>query len=261
MEENKENLNNKESEIPENELSSKENAIEEAISSKDLSSEISSKGTPISEFDSDSTDEAEDTVEGSLFGDDIQEAPEVTEAAEAVGEVEEATEEATETAEAIEEITEVAETVEANETIEEIKEETVANNNISPALNSDIEIEANESVDFNDYDKSAEELVTVRPVKFQEFEDAPPNRSIKKNLDIMQDISMHISVELGRTKSSIREVMEMEKGSIVELEKIAGEQVEIYVNEKLVAKGEVIVIEDKFGVRVTSTNLAKSLNN
>ena len=104
-----------------------------------------------------------------------------------------------------------------------------------------------------------EELITVRPVKFQTFEDTPPNRSIKKNLDILQDISMHISVELGRTKSSIREVMELEEGSVVELDKIAGEQVEIYVNEKLVAKGEVIVIEDKFGVRITATNIQKQV--
>ena len=104
-----------------------------------------------------------------------------------------------------------------------------------------------------------EELITVRPVKFQTFEDTPPNRSIKKNLDILQDISMHISVELGRTKSSIREVMELEEGSVVELDKIAGEQVEIYVNEKLVAKGEVIVIEEKFEVRITATNIQKQV--
>ena len=103
--------------------------------------------------------------------------------------------------------------------------------------------------------ETSQELITVRPVKFQQFENTPPVRSIKKNLDIMHDVSMHVSVELGRTKSSIREVMEMEAGSIVELDKIAGEQVEIFVNEKLVAKGEVIVIEDKFGVRVTSTNV------
>lgn len=102
------------------------------------------------------------------------------------------------------------------------------------------------------------ELISVRPVKFQQFEPAPPNRSIKKNLDIMQDVSMHVSVELGRTKSSIREIMDFEQGSIVELDKIAGEQVEIFVNDKFVAKGEVIVIEDKFGVRVTSTASNKS---
>ena len=72
---------------------------------------------------------------------------------------------------------------------------------------------------------------------------------------------MHVSVELGRTKTSIREVMEMETGSIVELDKIAGEQVEIFVNEKLVARGEVIVIEDKFGVRITSTSIANPNQN
>ncbi|MBQ8636192.1 flagellar motor switch protein FliN [bacterium] len=113
--------------------------------------------------------------------------------------------------------------------------------------------------DFEEEAEESEKLITVRPVKFQQFEDTPPNRAIKKNLDIMQDVSMHVSVELGRTKSSIREVMEMEQGSIVELEKIAGEQVEVFVNGKLVAKGEVIVIEDKFGVRVTSTSFPKTI--
>ena len=107
--------------------------------------------------------------------------------------------------------------------------------------------------------ENPQNLITVRPVKFQEFEPTNPNRTIKKNLDIMQDVSMHISVELGRTKLSIREVIEMEEGSVVELDKIAGEQVEVFVNEKLVAKGEVIVIEDKFGVRITSTNIQKQI--
>lgn len=114
---------------------------------------------------------------------------------------------------------------------------------------------ANEDVE----EETIKDLITVRPVKFQQFEQTVANRSIKKNLDIMQDISMHISVELGRTKSSIREVMEMEEGSVVELDKIAGEQVEVFVNDKLVAKGEVIVIEDRFGVRVTSTNIQKAI--
>ena len=102
-----------------------------------------------------------------------------------------------------------------------------------------------------------QDLITVRPVKFQEFEEEKINSAIKKNLDIMQDVIMHVSVEIGKTKSSIKDVMELKEGSIVELDKIAGEQVEIYVNEKLVAKGEVIVIEDKFGVRVTTTSLPK----
>ena len=116
-----------------------------------------------------------------------------------------------------------------------------------------------DSDDEDDDDaNSPTDVVTVRPVKFKKFEATPPIRTIKKNLDIMQDISMHISVELGRTKLSIKEVMDFEKGSVVELNKIAGEQVEVFVNGKLVAKGEVIVIEDRFGVRITSTNIVKN---
>ena len=100
-------------------------------------------------------------------------------------------------------------------------------------------------------------LITVRPVKFEEFKDNSVNRSIKRNLDIMQDIPMHITVEIGKTTSSIKEVMSFKEGSVVELDKVAGEQVEIYANNKLVARGEVIVIEDRFGVRITTTNLPK----
>lgn len=139
---------------------------------------------------------------------------------------------------------------EKSEEIEEVVEkkvEPISTENI-------VTFEEDDSVD-----EQTDDLVTVRPVKFQQFEQTSPNRSIKKNLDIMQDISMHVSVELGRTKSSIREVMEMEEGTVVELDKIAGEQVEIFINDKLVAKGEVIVIEDKFGVRITSTNIQKQI--
>lgn len=135
------------------------------------------------------------------------------------------------------------------------EEDKTIDSAIAPVADfSDVDLD----IDNQEENDNLQEIVTVRPVKFPQFDETPPNRSIKKNLDIMQDVSMHVSVELGRTKSSIREVMEMEIGSIVELDKIAGEQVEIFVNEKLVAKGEVIVIEDKFGVRVTSTNLSKN---
>ncbi len=125
------------------------------------------------------------------------------------------------------------------------------NEEITPQENGEITLQETQPQD-------PQELVSVRPVKFQQFEKDIKNRTIKKNLDILQDVSMHVSVELGRTKSSIKEVMDLEAGSIVELDKIAGEQVEIFVNEKLVAKGEVIVIEDKFGVRITSTSLNKN---
>lgn len=138
--------------------------------------------------------------------------------------------------------------------IQENLEESVAAVDNSEAVETQ---EGIENIEPSDYENS-EKMITVRPVKFQQFEMVEPNRSMKRNLDIMQDISMHISVELGKTKSTIKEVMDLTAGSIVELDKIAGEQVEVYANNKLIARGEVIVIEDKFGVRVTSTNIPKA---
>lgn len=72
----------------------------------------------------------------------------------------------------------------------------------------------------------------------------------KMNLDLLLDIPLEIVVELGRTKKKISEVLELTSGSIVELDKMAGEPVDVYVNNKLIAKGEVIVIEEHFGVRI-----------
>ncbi|MBQ2983430.1 MAG: flagellar motor switch protein FliN [Candidatus Gastranaerophilales bacterium] len=143
-----------------------------------------------------------------------------------------------------------------SEEIEEIEEIEHFEQIEQPILQQEATIQTPIIEDFENT-KENNDLITVRPVKFQEFQPSEPNRAIKKNLDILQDIQMHVSVELGKSKLSIKDVMEMEKGSIVELDKIAGEQVEIYVNKKLVARGEVIVIEDKFGVRVVSTNLPK----
>ncbi len=100
-----------------------------------------------------------------------------------------------------------------------------------------------------DYD-----MVSVSPVEFISFEDENQHLSDdpKANLDIMQDVKMHITVELGRARSSVKKILDLSKGSIVELNKVAGEQVELYANGRFIAYGEVIVIEDKFGLRVTN---------
>ncbi len=147
---------------------------------------------------------------------------------------------------------------------EEKIEETEEINNLEEIENIEKPIELQEEIKelieepiATEEEPKPDNKVTVRPIKFQEFENVEVKRSIKKNFDILQDIPMHISVELGRAKSTIKEAMDLEHGSIVELNKIAGEQVEVFVNGKYIAKGEVIVIEDKFGVRITSTNIIK----
>jgi len=100
---------------------------------------------------------------------------------------------------------------------------------------------------------NSEETVTVQPVRFASFEDLNQTQGeANKNLDILMDIKLQLTVELGRTELPIKKVLELTRGSIIELEKVAGEPVELYANGKLVAHGEVVVIEDNFGLRITS---------
>ncbi len=71
------------------------------------------------------------------------------------------------------------------------------------------------------------------------------------NISLLMDVNMEMTVELGRTKKPIREILSMGEGTIIELDKLAGEPVDILVNHKLIANGEVVVIDENFGVRVT----------
>jgi flagellar motor switch protein FliN/FliY len=92
----------------------------------------------------------------------------------------------------------------------------------------------------------------VQPVQFSSFDKVNPiSQQNEQNLNLLLDIPLQVTVELGRTKKLIKEILELAPGSIIELDKLAGEPVDILVNNKLVAKGEVVVIEENFGVRVT----------
>ena len=77
---------------------------------------------------------------------------------------------------------------------------------------------------------------------------APP---APKNLDFILDIPMQVTVQVGSTKMVIRELLQLGQGSVIELEKLAGEPMEVLVNNKLVARGEVVVVNEKFGIRLT----------
>jgi len=74
----------------------------------------------------------------------------------------------------------------------------------------------------------------------------------KGNIGLLLDVNMEVTVELGRTRKTIKDILEMGEGTIIELDKLAGEAVDILVNHKLIAQGEVVVIDESFGVRVTS---------
>jgi flagellar motor switch protein FliN len=73
----------------------------------------------------------------------------------------------------------------------------------------------------------------------------------RSNINMLMDVVMQLSVELGRTRMTIRQVLDLQHGSVVELDRLAGEAVDIFVNDHLLARGEVVVVDDKFGVRIT----------
>ncbi|OHB24744.1 MAG: flagellar motor switch protein FliN [Desulfuromonadaceae bacterium GWC2_58_13] len=72
-----------------------------------------------------------------------------------------------------------------------------------------------------------------------------------KNLEFLLDIPLQISVEVGRTRLLIKELLEMQEGSVVELDKLAGEPLDVYVNSRLIARGEAVLVNEKFGIRLT----------
>ncbi|MDR1532568.1 MAG: flagellar motor switch phosphatase FliY [Clostridiales bacterium] len=92
--------------------------------------------------------------------------------------------------------------------------------------------------------------VDVQPAKFQDFNLNELTQQ-KENISIIMDVPLEVTVELGRTKRKIRDILEFSAGTIVELDKLAGEPIDILVNGKFVAKGEVVVIDENFGIRIT----------
>ncbi|WP_378951839.1 flagellar motor switch phosphatase FliY [Pelosinus sp. sgz500959] len=92
--------------------------------------------------------------------------------------------------------------------------------------------------------------VNVQPVQFAPLVQ-PTLPSTDGNINLLMDVPLQVTVELGRTRKLIRDILELSPGSVIELDKLAGEPVDILVNGKLIAKGEVVVIDDNFGVRIT----------
>lgn len=103
---------------------------------------------------------------------------------------------------------------------------------------------------------------SVQPAAFSQLQPVSITENEARNLNMLFDIPLNVTVELGRTKRSVKEILELTTGSILELDKLAGEPVEILINSKLIAKGEVVVIDENFGVRVTDiVSKSDRLNN
>ena len=91
----------------------------------------------------------------------------------------------------------------------------------------------------------------VAPAEFTNFDDAPGGMGPGNDINMILDIPVQLTVELGRTRIPIKHILQLAQGSVVELETMAGEPMDVLVNGYLIAQGEVVVVNDKFGIRLT----------
>jgi len=91
----------------------------------------------------------------------------------------------------------------------------------------------------------------VQPAQFQSFAGPVSAVAGQENIGLIMDVPLEVTVELGRARKSISEILDFAPGTIIELDKIAGEPVDVLVNGKFVARGEVVVIEESFSIRIT----------
>ncbi|MDF2611846.1 MAG: hypothetical protein K0R92_3320 [Lachnospiraceae bacterium] len=99
--------------------------------------------------------------------------------------------------------------------------------------------------------------VNVQPVQFAPFTPMMSGMVQPENIDLLMDVPLEVTVELGRTSKSIKEILDFSPGTIIELNRLAGEPIDVLVNGKFVAKGEVVVMEEAFGIRVTEITKQK----
>lgn len=155
---------------------------------------------------------------------------------------------------ATEEVAATTATVEEPETVMvegQREDEQVIQHNQEPEMMQEMVSRSSDEVQHLGQTVTHKGDAVVEQATFSEFEPTPLSETEKSNLGMLLDIPLKITVELGKTKKSIKEILELTHGSIVELDKLAGEPVDILVNGKLIAEGEVVVIEENFGVRVT----------
>ncbi|RJQ13397.1 MAG: flagellar motor switch protein FliN [Nitrospiraceae bacterium] len=91
----------------------------------------------------------------------------------------------------------------------------------------------------------------IQDHEFENLKEEPQKQFHSRDIEFLLDIPVELTVQLGKTKMLIKELLQLGQGSVVELEKLAGEPMEIMANSRLIARGEVVVVNEKFGVRLT----------
>jgi flagellar motor switch protein FliN/FliY len=97
----------------------------------------------------------------------------------------------------------------------------------------------------NESEEAVENLARAADGVMQATQEMP------RNLDFLLDVYLQVSVEVGRTRMTIQDLLQLGQGSVVELSKLAGEPLDVYINNRLVARGEAVIVNEKFGIRIT----------
>jgi flagellar motor switch protein FliN len=128
-----------------------------------------------------------------------------------------------------------------------MSEDTVADEN-----STDESSESIEKIDSDETMLEEQEADQADPAPVNKLsDDSSPNIGKEMNLDMILELPVTISMEIGRTKISIRNLLQLSQGSVIELDRLAGEAMDVLVNDTLIAHGEVVVVNDKFGIRLT----------
>ena len=118
--------------------------------------------------------------------------------------------------------------------------------------------QAQQALDSVDRPVAPDPLDGLAPFRFEEFGGAPPSADVA-TLELIRDVELDLKIELGRTQMHLEDVLKLHKGSVVPLDKLAGDPVDIYVNGRLIARGEVLVLNDNFCVRVAELITAEAV--
>jgi flagellar motor switch protein FliN/FliY len=117
--------------------------------------------------------------------------------------------------------------------------------------------QAQQALDSVDRPAQPDPLAGLAPFKLEEFGGAPPSSDVA-TLELIRDVELDLKIELGRTQMYLEDVLKLHKGSVVPLDKLAGDPVDIFVNGRLIARGEVLVLNDNFCVRVAELITAEA---
>lgn len=132
-----------------------------------------------------------------------------------------------------------------------MEQNTTTNSASSPPISETEKMVQQALADAQESLSQIKEDVAAQPMAIPELDTTSHSEPLTQNIELLGDVELHVTVELGRTQMLVEDVLRLSEGSIVELDKLAGDPVDVYVNHRLIARGEVLVLNDNFCIRIS----------